>query len=200
MKKTWLTVLISAIIIAAIGFGIQQTLASPSGTPMSIQDASQIVTEKYAGQITEVDLDKEKGKYVYEIELKGAQGEYEVKLDAVSGDILKVKHKQETFPAGNKESAEQQQDFQPVDTNEQASTEGNDGNTPTAPSRISVEEASRIALEKVPGIIKEIELDRDDGLLIYEIEIKTETGEAEIDINAYTGEIVYLSIETKYNQ
>lgn len=46
-------------------------------------------------------------------------------------------------------------------------------------------------------MITELELDEDDGRLIYEIEIESVNGEAEIDIDAYTGDIISISIDTE---
>ncbi|GAA0361256.1 PepSY domain-containing protein [Bacillus horti] len=203
MKKTWISVLLGAVLIAAVGFGIQQTFASPTGQPMSIDEASKIVTDKYPGNVTEVELEKERGKLVYEIDLKGPQGEYDVKLDAVTGEILKVK--QEKVLQGNEQSnSNQQNENQGSNTNDrEAATGGEQQQTPestqaqqNSTTMISMDEAVAIALERVPGTLKEAELDRDDGRLVYEIEIKTETGEADIDVDAYTGEIVYFSIES----
>ncbi|MBC5636965.1 PepSY domain-containing protein [Ornithinibacillus sp. BX22] len=62
---------------------------------------------------------------------------------------------------------------------------------------IDYETAKKIALAEFDGIITELELDEDDGRLIYEIEIESVNGEAEIDIDAYTGDIISISIDTE---
>lgn len=185
--KRWIAVIVGVVLIIAVGLGIQQTFASPAENLISIEEISSRVTDKYPGTVTEVELDKEKGKHVYEVELIGEQGEYEVKLDALSGDVLKVKKKEAVAREENTNLEKEADQSQTVNE------------SPAASTKISAEEAAKIALEKVPGTIKEIELDHDDGLLVYEIDIRTETGEAELEINAYTGEIVFLSIETKKN-
>lgn len=61
--------------------------------------------------------------------------------------------------------------------------------------RISAAKAQEIALKEVPGTVISSELDEDDGRLIYEIEIKSDKKEAEFEINAYTGEIIVMSID-----
>lgn len=60
---------------------------------------------------------------------------------------------------------------------------------------ISVEEAKKIALKAFPGEIDDIDLDKEDGRLVYEIEIEREDQEAEILIDAYTGEIIIMEID-----
>ncbi|MCM3740459.1 PepSY domain-containing protein [Oceanobacillus luteolus] len=60
---------------------------------------------------------------------------------------------------------------------------------------LSVEEVKQIALQKFDGKVTDIELDEDDGRLIYEMELKNEKQEADIDIDAVTGEIVEFDID-----
>lgn len=60
---------------------------------------------------------------------------------------------------------------------------------------LSIEEAKQIALTEFEGKVTEIELDEDDGRLMYEVELKNETHEAEIELDARTGEIIELDIE-----
>ena len=59
----------------------------------------------------------------------------------------------------------------------------------------SIEEAKEIALTEFQGKVTEIELDKDDGRLMYEVELKNETHEAEIEIDAKTGEIIEVEVE-----
>ena len=60
---------------------------------------------------------------------------------------------------------------------------------------LSIEEAKQIALTEFEGKVTEIELDKDDGRLIYEVELKDGTHEAEIELDATTGEIIEVEIE-----
>lgn len=55
--------------------------------------------------------------------------------------------------------------------------------------------AVQIALAKFPGKVEEVELDDDDGRLIYEIEIENGDKEAEFDIDAKTGKILKFEID-----
>ncbi|KXH87083.1 PepSY domain-containing protein [Sporosarcina sp. HYO08] len=57
--------------------------------------------------------------------------------------------------------------------------------------RISMEEAIGIALRRVPGHAVKAELEYDDGLLIYEINIRTREGQKyEVKVDANTGAIL----------
>lgn len=60
---------------------------------------------------------------------------------------------------------------------------------------IDVKQAIDIALEQYPGVVEDVELDEDNGRLIYEIEIRSGDEEAEFEIDAYTGEILVIEID-----
>lgn len=80
-------------------------------------------------------------------------------------------------------------------------TKQKENNTKTkSDSRISEQRAKEIvlSLNAIPGKITDfdIELDKDDGRWIYEIEIENERGdEAEIDIDAYTGKVLEVDVD-----
>ncbi len=67
---------------------------------------------------------------------------------------------------------------------------------------ISLEKAKSIALAQVPGAneshLGEIDLDREHGRLVYEIEFFYNNSKYEYDIDAVTGEIVGSKVK-KYN-
>ncbi|MBN6204879.1 PepSY domain-containing protein [Ralstonia pickettii] len=62
-------------------------------------------------------------------------------------------------------------------------------------SILTKEEAIDIALEQFSGNIEGVDLDDDDDRLIYEIEIESSRGEAEIEIDAYTGKVLLVDID-----
>lgn len=76
-----------------------------------------------------------------------------------------------------------------------------DSGTDKAPSeqKVSIEEARRIALERVPGAtkasIKYIEMDIDDGHVTYEGEIVYEGTEYEFEISAEDGTILEWEVD-----
>lgn len=59
--------------------------------------------------------------------------------------------------------------------------------------RVSLEEAILIAKDRVPGEVVIAELDSENGLFVYEIEIRDTQGiDYELEIDVYTGQIVKL--------
>lgn len=66
----------------------------------------------------------------------------------------------------------------------------------TKKSVISRDQAINIALKQFSGRVEDVELDDDDGRLIYEIELENKRGdEAEIEIDAYTGAVLVVDID-----
>ena len=62
-----------------------------AGTIMSFEKLNAAALAKHPGAtIEETDLEQENGRYVYELDLRDAQGvEWDVELDAVTGQVLK---------------------------------------------------------------------------------------------------------------
>lgn len=51
-------------------------------------------------------------------------------------------------------------------------------------------QAAEIALQSIPGTVVDIDLEDDDGMLIYEVDIIAGNRRYEVIINAYTGEVL----------
>ena len=65
-------------------------------------------------------------------------------------------------------------------------------------AKISMEQARQIALQRVSGEILESELDRETGKLVYEFEIRDQSGKIqEVLVDAQTGEIVSVKEENE---
>jgi uncharacterized membrane protein YkoI len=61
---------------------------------------------------------------------------------------------------------------------------------------LSEAQAIEIALLEVAGDVQEVELERDDGMMVYEVEIVDAEGqEYEIEIAADTGEVIEVEAE-----
>lgn len=116
------------------------------------------------GEITKIELEKEKGMEVYEIDIKSADGnKWEIKCDKASGKIIETE--QELTSA--------------------------DHPAFTALKKIDETQARKIALEAHPGTITEVEYEIENGIAIYEFEIKMEDGsEMEVEVDAATGRII----------
>lgn len=58
---------------------------------ISIERARETALERVSGTIIEEELEKEKGRLVYSIEIRGAdQKVYDVEVDAITGEIVRV--------------------------------------------------------------------------------------------------------------
>ncbi|NDL67251.1 PepSY domain-containing protein [Anaerotalea alkaliphila] len=72
---------------------------------------------------------------------------------------------------------------------------GAPGPAPAAPQRIGAEAARRIALGLADARIVDLELEEDDGVWYYEIDMEGGGFEYEIEIHAYTGEVLKFEKE-----
>ena len=162
-------------------------LAEAGAPAMPIgRDAAAYAAEQYAGTAAldsvtaEVDSELDESPAHYEVELHTAWGEFEYLVDAYTGKVLSgQKGLLTTAPAGD-EAAK-----------------------PTAPSGgadIGHAKAKSIALNHA-GVSEskaydmEIELDEEDGMLVYEVEFKSGGMEYSYEINAATGAIVKQEAE-----
>lgn len=57
---------------------------------------------------------------------------------------------------------------------------------------ISPQEAAQIALQTIPGQLLGVELDTENGRLVYEVDIRTNYGVYEVVVDAYTGSIIEI--------
>ena len=60
---------------------------------------------------------------------------------------------------------------------------------------ISQADAIATAEKAVNGKVVEIEKDEDDGLIKYEVELKTDRGEADVEIEASTGKVLEVKLD-----
>lgn len=98
MKKSrWPIVLFCVLALSSAAPGLAVDIdevmrLKESGAIMSLEDLLERVRREYPGRIIEIELEKENGKYVYEIDLVDEDGiVWELELDASTGDLLKLK-------------------------------------------------------------------------------------------------------------
>lgn len=135
--------------------------------------------------LLEISLDTDDMLRLYEIEFYTATAEYDYDVDAVSGTVcgtsIEYFAENETVRPGQ----------QPASPETVASAQG-----------ISREKARSIALSDASLSAADVtftktKLDREDGMLVYEIEFVTAAAEYEYEIDAVTGAIRERSIETR---
>ena len=162
--------------------GDTTTPAGPTGGArpiLTVEEAKAKALENAgltASQVTftEAKLERDDGREIYDIEFYTADyKEYDYEIDAKTGAVLEMDYDAESF-------------------------------TPPASSgTITMEKAKEIALAKVPGAKEEnivkLELDRNDGRPVYEIEIIYNAMEYEMEISAADGTILEFESESIYH-
>ncbi|ALX49157.1 PepSY domain-containing protein [Lentibacillus amyloliquefaciens] len=242
MKKKIGIVLAVVLGVSALGLGVIQSSATEAAPKMDRKEIKETISAQYPGEITELELDKEGTRTVYEAEIEDNGKEYDIKLDGDTGEVLELDEKvaannsngqnkatNNENNAGQNESsqnnANKNADADGDDTNrnnDQKTRQNNDDNNNNSDDKnddrmelkqndnkdnntnnnkssksavISTAQAEKIAKNEFNGSIIKLELDEDDGRLVYEIEMKSKNNEADIEIDAYTGEIVVMEID-----
>ncbi len=124
------------------------------------EEALTIAFDMADGVLIEFELDEDDEDPIYDIEIIGEEGEYELEIHGYTGEVVEYEE----------------------DVSDDFNYDWYD--------LIGHEEAIDIAFEMANGTLVEFELDEDDDSYIYEIEIVGEEGEYEIEIDAYTGEVL----------
>lgn len=142
------------------------------------------VSEKDA-RITQIKLDRDDQRMVYDVEFYVGNKEYDYEIDAVTGKILSYDYDIEGFN---------------IPQNNKPNNNNNNQNNNAQNNYIGKEKAERIALNHAslaPSQVKRLrsELDNDDGRWVYQVEFDYGTNEYEYDIDAYTGKIISYSID-----
>ncbi len=155
-------ILAAAALVGAAGTAVAQGTAAPQ--LIGATRAVAIAEKALSARALEADLDHEKGRMVYEIELVRGGALYEARIDATSGKLLsQSKKRMESVWAGWFDK----------------------GKLDKAPKPLS---ATLAALEsETGGTVEEVGFDTDNGRAVYEVELTTNAGTAEIAIDAATG-------------
>ncbi|PAD77284.1 PepSY domain-containing protein [Paenibacillus campinasensis] len=200
-KRTWMTGALAAVIAAGGIYGISAVQADGSGassasgrasvsspSPSSGSSASEVSAsvqstgtattgkkligmeqaEKKAkaevkGVVDSIELKRWKGSQIYEVEIDQEKREMEVRVDAYSGKVLSVRE-----------------------------DDDNDDWDDRVPANvIGAGKAATIAEKHVQGAVAvESDLDKDDGRWVYEVELRTSRGSAEVEVHAITGKVI----------
>lgn len=166
------------------------------------QDAALSIALTHAGLTSdqiyelEVELDSEDGTMVYEIEFEAAGEEYEYDINAHSGQVVKYKvprSKTQSSGQGSAQStassAQGSGSGQSTSSGAQSSGAGQGGSDIGQDAALSA--ALRHAGVSSSQIIKqEVSRDRDDDILLYEIEFETAQCKYEYEILAADGTVL----------
>lgn len=200
------------VCVFVLGIGIYHSDASQADPALSVEDVNEVVEAQYPGTITEVELEKDNNRIVYEVNVNHNDRQYEIVLDGDNGEILKLKEKgiskeqlqldenEQPSSDDQNDGENNQQDETDEPVKDEPSNNANGDSTKETSETgnktgIDAKQAIDIALNEFPGTIVELELETDDGRSIYEIELESGHEEAEIEIDAHTGEILVIDID-----
>lgn len=194
-KKMW-AIITSALVVAGIGFSVFYFGGTASKAAITKAEAEKIISSQYPGSIKgNIDKEDNNDYYVARIEYEGKQ--YEIKIHEKTGEVLQLNEVSYGNKDGPNTSVQEE-------NNDRKETE--DGNQASKPDKqqenntgqrvvITEEKAKKLALDEFSGTLDDLELDEDDGRFVYEVKIVQGQDEAEITIDAFTGEILFKEIE-----
>jgi uncharacterized membrane protein YkoI len=136
-----------------------------------------------------VELDKENGRTVYEVEFVKDRVEYDYEIDALTGEILSA------------EQEDREDGRRPIVPNPNGDKPTTDAPSSSPAELLSDEDAEDIALNHA-GVTRNdakalrSKLDREDGRTVYEIEFRVGKTEYEYEIDAKDGTIVKYEIDS----
>lgn len=192
MKKYIAAAAVSMMVLGALtGCGNGGNSGSGAGSADIGRDAALEAALNDAG-VSEADTtrlkvseDMDDGIKVYEIGFDVAEKEYDYEIQASDGAILSS-------------DVETNEGYTVAQNSTQSQQNADNAGTGTSDAAVSLEEATRIALDKVPGATEQdirINLDYDDGRQKYEGDIIYEQMEYDFEIDANTGEVIEWSEE-----
>lgn len=181
MKKAGISLVVLAVVIVG---GFLFLTVRDSGTDMlTDEEIEQVVLDQYPGELMELSLTDDLS--AYHATVATDERVYELALDSQSGEVQSIK---QTAWVNSGEQATESED-------------GEDGSSakpdsvPEENAILNHNEIKEIALNEFTGTITELELDEEDGQMVYEVEIENNEDEATIEIDAYTGQIVKIEID-----
>lgn len=160
MKKLFLATAAAVTLTGFTFMPVDEAAASDKAKFMTEAKAQSLALQKVKGKVIEVDFDRDDRKYEFDIQT--AKEEIEVEVHAVSGKV-KITDREPLKKA-----------------------------KPQKQKLLTKEKAMAIAKSKLngQGKVTDIELESDDGIRYYEIELKHGKKEYNVEVHAVSGKIV----------
>lgn len=186
-KKIWWAGALSVAIAASGVYGYNAVQAAGSGQTaaagtqgaakqqqqlIGMEKAEQLALAAASGKVESMDIDRKKGKLVYDVEIQQNNQDVDVWIDAYTGKSLGVRVDRDD------------------DDDDRDNLPGN---------LIGAGKASAIAVKHVKsGTAVEVDLDQDDGRWVYDVEVKTANGSSDVEVHAVSGKVIKAEFE-KYD-
>eukprot|EP00130_Batrachochytrium_dendrobatidis_P008362 XP_006683237.1 hypothetical protein BATDEDRAFT_93007 [Batrachochytrium dendrobatidis JAM81] len=164
----------------------QESSALTGKATITEKESIQIALTEVPGTVNEVELEDENGTVVYGVEVQAEDGSLnDVKVDAQSGNVLKVETDDEDGEEGDGEESDDEQD--------QAAL--------AEKATITEEESTQIALTEVPGTVKDVELEDENGTVVYSVKVQAEDGSVqEVNVDAQSGKVLIVEADDDENE
>jgi len=192
MSKTIEKIVFGVLIVAIIGVTTQIIAGMNNEKPqeMQVSNADQQISLEQAktialnavdtnkvGKLTDAEVENENGEVIYSIEFTKDNIETDVKIDAKNGNILAIENDLNEADQDNNEGDE-----------EELSAEETSGD------KITEDQAIEIAKTQVDmsivGEITDIELEKENNIVVYAVEFTKNNIETDVKIDAKTGKVV----------
>ncbi|WP_238652583.1 PepSY domain-containing protein [Paenibacillus piscarius] len=181
-KKIWSSIAAAALILGgAYGIGEVQggstaeaapTVKSQGKALIGVAKAEAVALKAAPGQVESIELEKKAGSTYYDIEIQQTRQEMDVRVDAYTGKVISVREDKDDDDDRYAEAA--------------------------APGGklITAGRAAEAAQAAVKGTVTDVDLDRDRGTAVYEVEIRNGKNKTEVGVDAYTAKIIYTDVDS----
>lgn len=166
----WITAALVAVMIAGAGIALTAVMAQGE-------------RHRHGGK------QGEKAKYTSSVQVQDNKNERE---EAEGAEAAEENEAAEANEAG--ESKEGKKGEEAEDK-----AEGAESERLKSLARITPEQAQAAALAQVPGTVKKVELENEDGNVVYGIEIKTANGESDVKVDAGDGRVLHVEKDGEDN-
>lgn len=176
-KESKMSTKVSQSITQDVSGTSNSTTKKTSQRKVSVEDAIKAYNEAYPNtSITSLDLDPSFGIYYYEIKGVDDSKEYEVKINAETGELKK--EREETLDQDEQNGVEKKNEALELK------------------DILSIEDVSKIAEDSVgEGTANEWSLERDLSLTYWEVKVQTGNKEMTVKINAQTGDVLEKELD-----
>ncbi|WP_417898281.1 PepSY domain-containing protein [Bacillus haimaensis] len=182
MKSKWILLAVLLFVIAG-AVSVYFLFFKETSALASEAEIQELVETQYEGSSIQ-SISVNDTEYVVMIE--NEKGVYQIGIDGESREVTSLKRLQANDDATPPTGEEPKPADPPAETPPS-------GEAPP-PTMLTEQQAMEIALQEVSGKVDDIELDEENGIKVYEVEIEVdEETEALVIINAYTGEILSLT-------
>jgi uncharacterized membrane protein YkoI len=162
-KMKWITAAFVAVMIAGAGIALTAVMAQGE-------------RHRHGGK------QGEKAKYTSSVQVQNDKNERE---EAEGAEGAEEKEAAEGNEAAGSKEGEKGEEAE--DKAERTESEGL-----KRLARITPEQAQAAALAQVPGTAKKVELENEDGNVVYGVEIKTANGESDVKVDAGDGRVLHV--------